>query len=96
MTAKEFNENLSELKKEFDDNVKKLKLDYIKTNARFKKGDKIRLKDKSIVVETISGTCFSSQIPAIYYMGAMLTKDGTPRKDGQTYSIFEQDGIELI
>lgn len=96
MTAEELDKGLKELRKEFDDKVKNLKIEYVRSSARFKKGDKIRLGKKSIIIERISGTFFSFSLPLIYYYGTMLTKNGVPRKDGKTYAIFENEGIELL
>lgn len=61
---------------------------YVKDNARYKIGDIVSDSGHTIRVERISFGLYDS-IPSIYYVGPILTKKGEPRKDGETYCVFE-------
>ena len=96
MTKEEFNTRYNELEAEFDNKIRELKRNFIFANARFKKGDKIKNGDISIVVEGIRGSCLGSRVPTIYYIGTMLTKAGKSRKDCQVASVYDEGAVELI
>ena len=89
MTTEELYQLIENVEKRAMREKKEIYAKWVIDNAKYKIGDIISDSYDTIRVEKISYSIFRGVIDIVYY-GPLLTKRGTPRKDGERAYIIEQ------
>jgi len=95
MKKEEYNQKILELKKAHEEAANKVSREFAFSNKKHEKGDILSRGNKSIVIDEIRWTMTYSKnpIPLCVYVGRLLKKDGTFRKDGAIDRIWEDEPI---
>jgi hypothetical protein len=98
MERDEFDKKMDTLKKEFEIRKKNLNIEYALSKAQFKVDEIIRCTrtDTTIKVGAIKVYIGMDGIPQPVYWGIVLKKDLTPKKNGETHSIYGNDQVIKI
>jgi hypothetical protein len=90
MNELDYNNKLKAIEENFDAERKALYLDFARSNAKFKIGDRITNGQVSFVIDKITFQKAWS-LPECLYHGFELKKDFTPRKDGARSCIWNSN-----
>ena len=95
MTEEILKEELEKIKADYENAKRELYIKYAKSQEKFKVGDIIKDCVNTILIDRI--TCFVSfGIPMPAYRGKVLKKDLTQKKNKESFSIYGNNGVELI
>lgn len=88
MTRLELEQRINHIETVAELQKKAVYREFVETNAKYKVGDMVSDGIDTIRVEKIHYSTFRRDI-SIFYYGPLLTKTGTPRKDGTKRAVFE-------
>lgn len=89
MTLAELNKKIEDIEQEAAMRKRTVYNSYVREHAKYKVGDIVSDATDTIKIERISYSVEWRKF-VIYYYGSLLTKKGTPRKDGAKRAIFEE------
>ena len=92
MTEQEYVHKIKKAKEQFEKDIKTIQREYAFSNQKHEIGDILKDVDFQIIVDEIkwSTNRFSRDgLPCLVYIGRVLKKNGTPRKDGTIRKIFK-------
>lgn len=96
MTKKEYEEQLALLKEDYEKKVSELEMAFVKSNNPVHLGCKVRtcygdclLVEKMVLYKPLC------EPPYVRYIGTVLKKDGTPKKNGSKGSVFQINVTEI-
>jgi hypothetical protein len=96
MTILEYNERLEQIEKDYKSAKKNLYIEYAKSVRRFGIGDIIKSSWGTIIRITSFSSSMYYHLPRPIYVGSVLKKDLTPRKDNSIDTIHDNEDIVLI
>lgn len=96
MNETEYRNELQKIEDNYNLSKKNLYIKYARENRRFAIGDIIKDSSGTIIIVTSFNTSLFGGLPKPIYIGKVLKKDLTPRKDNSTDSIYESQNIALI
>jgi hypothetical protein len=95
MTNEEYRAEKQRIEKAAEKSQQELCITFVEENKRFHIGDIISKNDKIIKVKKIHAYRFDA-CPIPVYVGKLLKKDLTPRKDNAEDSIYGDKEVTLI
>ncbi len=94
-TEQDYVIRLKQIEVDFHNAKQELFKAYAMNNEIYKRGDIISAGDKTILIDTI-GAYTGLGLPGPVYRGASLTKNLTPKKNGDRESIYGNEYTKLI
>ena len=91
MTEEEYKTKLKGIEDNFELSKRKLNYEYAMSTAIFKVGDIIGDSRWSLLIDRITVSAYSYELPKPVYHGLELRKDLSPRKDGSRVCIYGND-----
>lgn len=95
MTKEEFKKKCAELKADYESKLDNLHLDYAKGLVKHKIGDIIEDHYQKVIVEKIIFKNDLNYGLEPVYLGVLLNKNNTPRKDGKKGEIWHSNLKEV-
>lgn len=93
MDSEEYRRRYEELASAHDKALGELRDQYVAENAKFRVGDLVqsRFGHRVLVDKVHANVCYSPRVlPEICYSGPVMTRKGTPRKDGGRMTLSEE------
>ncbi len=95
MTEEEYKKELAYIDEQSLRSKKDLVIKYAMENAKFKIGDIIRDGSETILVEKIKASQFMG-LPDTVYVGKALKKDLSPKKSGESNTLYQRESTVLV
>ena len=91
MTAEELKYKITLIKLETDKKIECVRREFVDANNPYKIGDIVTDHKCTIRIEKIR--YYLTEKPCAFYSGVILNKDGSPRKDGKTETVYQSQII---